>query len=310
MNPASEQLLQWVKAAIGGREVAITGMHRLYGGMSSIMQRLELHVDGERRELVLRQFDDEQWLRQEPDLARHEAAALQRASALLGERAPQVIAYDETGERCGRPAVLMTKLDGAMELSPADMSEWLDGLAAAIAGVHAGDGGKAEFAWRYYAYFDVTSLVHADWAWSQAPDLWRRAADIVGAGLPPYRACFIHRDYHPTNVLWAGGKVSGVVDWVNACIGPAGIDVGHCRVNLAQLYGVEAADAFLEAYRRHAGAAFAYDPYWDLRSLLDMGNDPPDVYPGWTALGVTGLTAELIMARLDAYAASLLERIK
>ncbi len=307
----SEQLSQWIAEAVGGDSVVVRGVHRLYGGVSSIMRRIDLDVDDEPRAVVLRQFDNEEWLEQEPDLARHEAEALRRAGALLGERAPHIIAYDESGASTGMPAVLMTRLEGTVDLMPPDIGMWLDELAAAIACVHAGggneDGNEAEFAWRYFAYWDVDQMVSAQWEWSQVPDMWRRAVELVRGGMPPYRARFIHRDYHPTNVLWVDGRVSGVVDWVNACYGPAGIDVGHCRVNLAQLYGVEVADAFLDAYQRHAGEAFVYDVYWDVRSLLDMGSDdPPSVYAGWTELGVTGLTDELIRARMDAYVASLL----
>ncbi|WP_081412680.1 phosphotransferase [Fictibacillus gelatini] len=32
---------------------------------------------------------------------------------------------------------------------------------------------------------------------------------------PDARNGFIHRDYHPCNVLWEDGRLTGVVDWVN-----------------------------------------------------------------------------------------------
>jgi hypothetical protein len=72
---------------------------------------------------------------------------------------------------------------------------------------------------------------------------------------------------------------------------------------------VEVADMFLEAYRRHAGSAFEYHPYWDLLSLVDVVDGPPGVYPGWTDCGVTGLTDELMVERLDRYLASLVEQV-
>src|SRR5258707_1164666 len=79
-------------------------------------------------------------------------------------------------------------------------------------------------------------------AWSQKPAAWARAIEVLLAGPPPAPAVFIHRDYHPLNVLWQAGAISGVVDWINACRGPAGVDVAHCRTNLAQMYGPAAAD--------------------------------------------------------------------
>ena len=53
---------------------------------------------------------------------------------------------------------------------------------------------------------------------------------------PPTSALgFCHRDYHPGNVLWSRGQVSGVVDWTHACHGAPAVDVAHCALNLARL---------------------------------------------------------------------------
>jgi hypothetical protein len=43
-------------------------------------------------------------------------------------------------------------------------------------------------------------------------------------------------------VLWLGGRVTGVVDWVETSIGPAWLDVAHCSTNLAIVLGIDAAD--------------------------------------------------------------------
>jgi hypothetical protein len=109
-------------------------------------------------------------------------------------------------------------------------------------------------------------------------------------------------------VLWQEGRISGIVDWVNACHGPAGIDVGHCRLNLALLMGVAAADQFLAEYQAAAGSAFAYHPYWDLVSLLEFLPGPPAVFRGWIDYGVTHLTPGLMVERIEEYLLSLLRR--
>jgi aminoglycoside phosphotransferase (APT) family kinase protein len=59
----------------------------------------------------------------------------------------------------------------------------------------------------------------------------------------------VHRDYHPGNTLWAGGRLAGVVDWTGGSWGPPSADLGHMRVNLAADLGVEVADRFLAAHR-------------------------------------------------------------
>jgi aminoglycoside phosphotransferase (APT) family kinase protein len=145
--------------------------------------------------------------------------------------------------------------------------------------------------------------------WSTQPAAWARALDVV-AGPPPETAhCFIHRDYHPGNVLWARGRLTGVVDWINASWGPPGNDLAHCRANLVQLHGVEVADRFLTAYRS-LGDSAEYHPYWDLVSVMDMGSlSYRDVFPGWLDAGLRHLTPALIQARLDEYVVSLVARV-
>lgn len=83
--------------------------------------------------------------------------------------------------------------------------------------------------------------------------------------------------------------------------GPIGIDVGHCRLNLALLYDVHIADQFLVAYQQYAQESFIYDVYWDIISVIDFLFGPPTVYPGWEAFGVTGLTNRMMEQRMDAY---------
>src|SRR5690606_18932737 len=109
------------------------------------------------------------------------------------------------------------------------------------------------------------------------------------------------------DILWKDGSVSGVVDWVTACRGPGGIDIGHCRLNLAMLYDVATADRILTGYEQNQDDIFTYDPYWDFVSLIDILFGPPTVYPGWVAFGVLGLTDQMMEERLDLYVESLLE---
>ncbi len=300
----SERTLGWIIENVHP-EAKVLSTQPLKGGVSSLIHSVSLSVKGERQDFVLRLFDDAEWLQREPDLALHEAESLRRASRTVGVRAPGIVSYDETGSKCGMPAVLMTRLNGEVILQPKDVSPWLNGMAHSLARIHEVEVG--DFPWIFAPYSDALFLDTS--SWSKFPDKWRVAADIVMGRRPSFAKRFIHRDYHPANLLWSEGEVSGVVDWVNGCIGPAGIDVGHCRVNLAQLHDVRTADEFLSFYRNYAGDSFVYDPYWDLVTLIDFAYWPPEVYRGWTDLGITGLTTELVIERLDSYLISLLDRI-
>ncbi|MBC7808757.1 MAG: phosphotransferase, partial [Akkermansiaceae bacterium] len=297
-----DRVQTWIRNAVDPA-ATVRATERLHGGTSSLLHAVSLDTATGTRDFVLRRFDNVQWLREEPDLARHEAESL-RLAVRVREDTPEVVAFDETGSGCGAPAVLMTRLGGAVVLSPPDGAAWLDGLARSLCRIHAVDAG--DFPWKYFTYTDLAAFGTP--SWSRCPEHWSAAIAVARGPRPSYPPRFIHRDYHPANVLWQSGAVSGIVDWVNACAGPAGIDVGHCRVNLAQLFGVTTADAFLSAYEKYAGTAFRYDPYWDIVSLLDGSEGEPSVYAGWTALGVTGLTDTLMRDRSDDYLSSLVVR--
>jgi aminoglycoside/choline kinase family phosphotransferase len=115
---------------------------------------------------------------------------------------------------------------------------------------------------------------------------------------PSGEVVVLHRDYHPGNVLWHEGTVSGVVDWPNACRGVAGLDVGHCRRDIVMTHGIEVAEAFLSAYGDASGRA--PDTLCDALALLDISH-VTNVTP-YHAYGRTDLTVDLTRARLDEYA--------
>lgn len=96
--------------------------------------------------------------------------------------------------------------------------------------------------------------------------------------VPNYRPCFIHRDFHPGNILWVRGRCSEIVDWPNACRGPAGCDIAHCRENLMWLGGDYAADSFQAQYKHIT--ATSHHPDWEIASTLEHGPS------GWTHQGI------------------------
>lgn len=76
--------------------------------------------------------------------------------------------------------------------------------------------------------------------------------------LPEYRGRFLHRDFHPGNVLFDRDEsrrlfVSGVVDWMETSWGPSDLDVVHCSTTHALLYGVEAGLDFPRRYLAAGG---------------------------------------------------------
>lgn len=306
-NRLPSPVLDWL-AGVLGPAARLRSIRRLDGATSSTLFILQtaaganLHT-ASGAELVLRLFTNQDWLTEEPDVPRHEAAnlLLLRSSGLP---VPELVEFDPDGSHCGLPALLMTCLPGRVDLIPADMDAWLGQLAELLPRLHAVPPG--DHPWRHVPYNDLPNLSIPDW--SRFPARWERAIRIANSPLPAFRPTFIHRDYHPVNVLFEGGRLCGLVDWPNACIGPAGVDVAHCRINLARMYGVPTADRFLACCQAAMSSYWEYDPFWDLLSIMDWLPGPPDVYPPWLDFGLEDLTPALIEERMEAYLASVLAR--
>lgn len=247
--------LEWCAQAVG-RGATVVRVWPLVGGTSSAVHAVDVRDRAGRvHPLVLRRFVDEEWRAEEPDAPRIEATALTRAAS-LPLPTPRLVALGETD---AIPLLLMTRLRGSLVWQPADVDPYLRRLAAVLPELHAA---AVDAELPPYEPYALTA--------THSPDdsqLWRRAFEIFHGPTPSDERRILHRDYHPGNVLWAGGTISGIVDWASARIGPPPVDVGHCRSNLVSSLGMAAADRFLAAWLSVAGRA-EYDPYWDVVAVL------------------------------------------
>lgn len=272
----------------------------------STSSRLYLLTTDQNADSVLRLFTWADWIKRKPDLARHEAAVLEQAQQ--GDvHTPHLIAYDEFGENTTFPAVLMSRVSGAVNLHPAVMGSWLKQQAVALSKIHQLP--TDHFDWHYTDWFELNSLRVPKW--SKRPEVFNSLIEILKQPRPKMPHVFLHRDYHPTNVLWQNGELTGVVDWVNGCIGPAMIDVGHCRLNLASLFGVKEADIFLHHWRNTAGEEH-YSAWWDICALANGGvfSNKIELYSGWADFNKTDITVDSLAHNLDAFAVSLLKNFR
>jgi aminoglycoside phosphotransferase (APT) family kinase protein len=248
------------------------------GATSSAVHDLVVETrDGRVRRFILRRFTDQDWLAREPDVAAREAEALTLLEA-TPLATPRLIAVDNAAEHCDVPAVLMTRVPGRPSAAPDDLDGFVRRLAEPLPIVHETPLAASAAIPGYRPYYLEEArrgelLAPRD---TGARASWERAIE-VHATPPPSgeRAVFLHRDYHPGNVLWRRGRVSGIVDWVNGSRGPVDADLGHCRVNLAMAYSLDAADRFLAAHRALTGAR-DYHPYWDIVAAVGMLPEHPD----------------------------------
>jgi aminoglycoside phosphotransferase (APT) family kinase protein len=281
----------------------IEGIEPLLGGSVSAIYAIDIvGPNGAPMQFVLRQYTDQSRLANEPDVVEHEAAALVAAFD-AGLPCPRLVAFDSEPRRCDVPSLLMTRMPGSPNLLPVDLSEWLNELAGMLASVHRVQ--HVDLRRQYRLWIDVDQLDIPSWADNRST--WKALHDRVVSGPPPATAGFLHRDYHPGNILWHNGRISGIVDWVNGCIGPLEVDVSHCRKNLAILHGIESAETFDRRYRNLTGAPIA-DPYWDACAIADNGPDF-DGYMAFRSFGVP-ITAHQITSRINALASHVVNRIK
>jgi aminoglycoside phosphotransferase (APT) family kinase protein len=294
----------WVESVLGSH-ARVLEAELLAGATSSTLYRLQIQQNGAVFPLVLRRFTNTEWLAEEPGVPRHEAAAL-RLALRSGLPAPELVAFDDTGRAGDAPVLLMTCLPGAVNLLPKDMDGWLRAMAEALLPIHAAP--ADEFPYTYFPYYELSRLALPPW--SAQPRLWERAYEVLQGGPPAHILVFIHRDFHPVNVLWQEERLSGIVDWANACRGAPNHDVAHCRTNLVSMYGVETADRFLHHCRDVFGPGFEHHPYWDISAEANMELDERlEPYGPWLDFGLSGLESEVLIARKEAYLTSLLSQL-
>jgi aminoglycoside phosphotransferase (APT) family kinase protein len=241
----------------------------------------------------------------------HAAGLLGREATVLGLLhgsaipVPAPVAVDARAETTDEPALLMTRLPGRLRLRTSDQPDAIRALAETLAAIHRVAPRERDRP-RVYESWAVPERRVVP-AWARDPGTWRRAFSAIDAEPPPYRACFLHRDFHPGNVLFGDAAVTGVVDWVETSWGPAELDVAHCCTALALLHGPAVSERMRAAYRA-AGGHLALDPYWELIDAVGYLPDPEKVARPWRDSGCHDLTAELARERLEAYVADILAR--
>jgi aminoglycoside phosphotransferase (APT) family kinase protein len=291
------QALAWVVAAVGAgsRLLSVRPLPSSWLANHAITVA-DRH--GHHHRLVLRRWARPGWDLDDPDYTAQREATILGLLADAAVPSPALVAADPDGAACDVPALLLTRLPGRPPgPAAADQPRFLAQLAGALPAIHAVNGRARDLVPAYRTYVRLSELTMP--AWVPPTPTWRRAFELAAGPAPETHRCFIHRDYHHHNTLWAHGRLTGVVDWTQASWGPASADLGHMRWNLAWDYGVPAADEFLAIYQRLTAGAIPHHPYWDVVTVIDLVGDidPADPLP----------SADL--ANLETYVAAALARL-
>jgi aminoglycoside phosphotransferase (APT) family kinase protein len=289
----SVETLAWVAASMG-RGSRVVGHRRLTGGVCSAVSRLTVERRGVRTFVVLRQYPG--------GVGAEESLATEIANlgvvAGSGLPVPSILAADVTGASTGgSPSLLMTRLPGHVDLTPAEPRSWLTKMAELAVLLHS---------------LDLPAKTFEPWSdsWIAAPDslrvpadaprpaVWKAAFSVMAAPPSKDNPVFLHCDLLPVNMLWSRGRITGLTDWNAIHRGARAIDVGHCRRYLAALYSPEWAEQLRSLYESIAGVAL--DPWWDLYALLHYDDSAPkwihSQVAGRCPVDEAGMTSRVEMA--------------
>lgn len=245
MTHLPPELSAWLSEVLGG-EVPTTARPMRHSGLASAY--LVSRSVGE--PLVLRwfggwpQFDEGDPVEV---LIEREAIAL-GALARSEVPVPRLIARKEGDD----PALLLQWIPGKTRMEQPDVGS----LRTVLARIHAT--APADLAnWRYRGYHEGEQRYRPIW-WGEA-STWERACAATESPRPTGSAVLIHRDFHAGNLLWEARRLTGVIDWGQACVGPAEFDTAHWRLNHVLLHGEDAIPPEM-----------AGDPAWDIEAAFGI----------------------------------------
>jgi aminoglycoside phosphotransferase (APT) family kinase protein len=283
------EVLDWASAVLGTEVTVLRGLR--HGDSPWLLRAGD-------REVVLRVASAERAAE-----TATEVAAMTCATRVAGAALPvaELLGYD-IAERTGYGLVLTARVPGTSVIPPEpDLGRLraLGAAAARISSVRLAPAPALPLRSRPIEAEDFAGMRREQ----GASGLLRAAEAAVAATRPDDdQPGLVHGDLWNGNTLWDDdGRLTAVLDWDCAGVGPAGIDLGSLRCDAAWSYGAETAGHVLRGWEAEAGRPASDIPYWDAVAALAS---PPDMgwFPVSMALqGRPDLTREVMLARRDAF---------
>jgi aminoglycoside phosphotransferase (APT) family kinase protein len=284
------RLIDWAEGVLGSRIESVRGLR---GGGSPWL------LETSTKAAVMRVGAAD-----EIALLRVEQAGLELAAA-SGVPVPKVLASTFSGDP---PALLMERMPGSSAIPSERPPLRLRALGAASAALHSVAVPPAAGLPRRDR---PIGPVDFDRLRAQAPaqDLLARAEEVRNRYRPKRVEGFVHGDLWQGNAMWDGDRLTALIDWECAGVGPAGVDLGSLRLDAAMCFGPTAADDVLAGWEAEAGRRADDVAYWDVVASLST---PPDV--GWfantiSAQGRPDLSRKLLENRRNHFLSDALARL-
>lgn len=258
------------------------------GASTAALHRVTVETSrGAQTPVVLRRYVLADSAKEAPDIVAHEATALDLVRS-APVPTPTLLAADMHGEHADAPALIMSWRPGRPRWEAKNRHRFVADLADAMIAV-ATTSVPAATRVRSIAGYPQTGYDPP--AWATRPKVWQRAVEIFHGPIPSSDLCFVHRDFHPGNVLWTRSKISGLVDWQTAGIGPASIDPGHCRLNLLY-YDPHLADELRTTWEHRAQRT--YHPWADITAIIGVLDSLQAKNPSRSRLDIEDTLAQAV----------------
>jgi aminoglycoside phosphotransferase (APT) family kinase protein len=275
----TEEQLERVSKAIGAD--SLFHERRIEGGLSCTMDVLR---DAGTR-MVLRRYGP--WANDATiDPAIQEARALellQRANV----PAPAPIWID-SDDVFAEKAVVISYLDGAPDLAPANPFEWAQGLASVLTRIHSVRlEGDDVALFPPSAGEDIAKIQENPELVLEHPlgEALLRRRVMLGSHNVESEQVFSHTDYWPGNTLWRDGSLVAVVDWEEPAVGDREMDVAYCALDIRYLGMDRVADHFVASYRELSEDPLADLTHWEAVALCRPMPDIAQWVPAWVGMG-------------------------
>lgn len=242
----------------------------LTGGVSAQVTALEVaRDDGDMHKLIVRQHGTVD-LAHNQHIAADEYKLLRQLHA-RGLPAPMAYDYDESGAILPSPYVVIAFIEGATDFTPANLTTYIEQIAAQLATLHRLDLATLDVAFLpdQAARYAARSMEQPTVIDEMLHEARIRAALRASLPLPQHnKSVLLHGDYWPGNILWKDSQLVGIIDWEDAAKGDPLADVANARFELLWALGMDAMHAFTEHYRSLNPIDFSLRPYWDLYAAV------------------------------------------
>lgn len=231
--------------------------------------------------------------------------------------APRPLGLDQEGSWFGGPALAMSRLPGRANLRTRSPTAYAGQVAPVLARIHSLAAPPAP------SRGPDAAKTHPVDSWTPpdaVPDgvLDRPTVERMLAILEPHlpearasaRRSYKHADFHPGNLLWSRGRLTGVVDWAFAQPGYRAWELSYLRTELALLSSIETADQVYDTYWAAAGLTPEAPDLWDLMCAYNAHGNLHMWLIGYREQGRTDLTLDDLAGRLRPYAERALTRLR